>query len=35
LNTPDEEGGFVKGDMVLRDGDREFAEEVVDVGGAE
>jgi hypothetical protein len=27
--------GFAKGDTVLRDGDKEFAEDVVDVGGGE
>jgi hypothetical protein len=28
-------GGFAKGDTVLRYGDEEFAEDVVDVGGGE
>jgi hypothetical protein len=30
-----EDGGFAKGDTVLRDGDEKFAEDVVDVGGGE
>jgi len=30
-----EDGGFAKGDSVLRDGSKEFAEDVVDVGGGE
>ena len=30
-----EGGGFAKGDTVLRDGDKEFAEDVVNVGGGE
>jgi hypothetical protein len=30
-----EVGGFAKGDAVLGDGDEEFAEDVVDVGGSE
>jgi len=30
-----ESGGFAKGDTVLRDGDEEFAEDVVNVGGGE
>jgi hypothetical protein len=30
-----EDGGFAKGDTVLRDGGKEFAEDVVDVGGGE
>jgi hypothetical protein len=30
-----EVGGFAKGDAVLGDGDEEFAEDVVDVGGGE
>jgi hypothetical protein len=28
-------GGFAEGDTVLGDGDKEFAEDVVDVGGGE
>lgn len=30
-----EAGGFAEGDTVLGDGDKEFAEDVVDVGGGE
>ena len=30
-----EDSGFAKGDTVLRDGGKEFAEDVVDVGGGE
>src|SRR5271167_4714217 len=30
-----EVGGFAKGDTVLGDGDEEFAEDVIDVGGGE
>ncbi len=30
-----EVGGFAEGDTVLGDGDEEFAEDVVDVGGGE
>jgi len=30
-----EGGGFAKGDTVLRDGGKEFAEDVIDVGGGE
>ena len=35
LTEEGEGGGFAKGDTVLREGDKEFAEDVVDVSGGE